>query len=142
MLGQFRLLCFAQAGSMSSLPGFHPSENPLFEPVKLASPFCSISPAQATPGRGIKSRFDFVSTDFAASAWGHFSKIYAFASLLPLANMPLAYLLGEGVTATSEAALDIIFYHPCRAFFNIVQARAIAPLAGSVSARAFSIKKS
>ena len=124
MLGQFRLLCFAQAGSMSSLPGFHPSENPLFEPVKLASPFCSISLAQAT------------------SAWGHFSKIYAFASLLPLANMPLAYLLGEGVTATSEAALDIIFYHPCRAFFNIVQARAIAPLAGSVSARAFSIKKS
>ena len=39
-LGQFRLLCFAQAGSMSSLPGFHPSENPLVEPVHLASPFC------------------------------------------------------------------------------------------------------
>ena len=52
MLGQFRLLCFAQAGSMSSgsmssLPGFHPSENPLLEPVQLASPFYSTSPAQA-----------------------------------------------------------------------------------------------
>ncbi len=27
-LEQFRLLCFAQAGSMFSLPGFHPSGNP------------------------------------------------------------------------------------------------------------------
>ena len=30
-LEQFRLLCFAQAGSMFSLPGFHPSGNPLLD---------------------------------------------------------------------------------------------------------------